>query len=63
MPPTKKTPLPRPSKKMFGKSVFWQSDSGLGFWYGQVFQPVSQKLGGGASSVTCRARIDVTEGW
>lgn len=50
-------------EKMFGKTVFWQADSGLGFWYGQVFRPVSQKYGGGASSVTCRARIDVTEGW
>jgi len=50
-------------KKMFGKSVFWQTDSGLGFWYGQVFKPVSNKYGGGNSSVTCRARIDVTEGW
>lgn len=50
-------------KKMFGKSVFWQPDSGLGFWYGQVFRPASKRLGGGNSPVTCRARIDVTEGW
>lgn len=50
-------------KKMFGKNAFWFSDSGLGFWYGQVFHPISQKLGGGNTSDTCRARIDVTEGW
>jgi hypothetical protein len=50
-------------EKMFGKTCFWFRDSGLGLYYGQVFHPVSQKYGGGNSSVTCRARIDVTEGW
>ena len=50
-------------KKLFGKSCFWQQDSGLGRYYGQVFRPVDRKYGGGNTSVTCRARIDIEEGW
>lgn len=49
-------------KKMFGKKHWWQPNSGLGFWYGQVFYPASRNKHVGTSA-TGHARIDVTEGW
>jgi len=55
----RKEAVEKATKKLFGKNCFWFPDSGLGFFYGQVFKPVSQKLGGGNSSQTCRARAYV----
>jgi hypothetical protein len=63
LPVTARDAVPVAIRKMFGRECFWLPDSGLGFFYGQVFRPVSARSGGGNSSVTMRSRIDITEGW
>ena len=50
-------------QKLYGKTCWWWSDSGLGIYYGQVCYPVPQKLGGGNNCITSRVRADVKEGW
>ena len=50
-------------QKLYGKTCWWWSDSGLGIYYGQVCYPVPQKLGGGNNCITSRVRADVEEGW
>lgn len=55
--------IDRAVARIFGKSAWWWSDSGLGYEYGQVCKPVPQKLGGGNSCLTGRVNWRVTEGW
>ena len=50
-------------QKIYGKTCWWWSDSGLGMYYGQVCCPIPQKLGGGNNCITSRVRADVEEGW
>ena len=49
-------------RKLWGPKAFWQSDSGLGLDYGQVFERLDQP-GFHARSLTSRASRYVMEGW
>ena len=50
-------------QKLYGKTCWWWSDSGLGMYYGQVCRPIPQELGGGNNCITPRIGADVEEGW
>lgn len=55
----KKYLIDRACEKLFGKNCFWFADSGCP-GYGQILRPVSQKFGGGNSSVTPFCALTVT---
>lgn len=55
--------IERAVTRIFGKTAWWWSDSGLGYEYGQVCKPVPQKFGGGHSCVTGRVTWNVVAGW
>jgi hypothetical protein len=49
--------IERAVKKTYGKRCFWHPDSGLGLFYGQVFETLKH----GNSSRTGKTRIDIAE--
>jgi hypothetical protein len=47
--------------KKFGRNCFFHQDNGLPTGYGQVFEALPQRLGGGNSSKTGRVLFEVIE--
>ena len=50
-------------RKFYGKRAFFWRDNGLRYEgiFGQICEPLSQKLGGGNTCITGRVRIDIDE--